>query len=50
MTYKPDSYTTLVTDATNAVLRGREAGLSVMEVEFPAVAGVECVPLFFSSS
>ncbi|KAI8470773.1 MAG: hypothetical protein J3K34DRAFT_419381 [Monoraphidium minutum] len=37
MTYRPESYSELVGDAAAAILRGAEAGLARMEVEFPPI-------------
>ena len=44
MTYKPESYSVLVTDAANAVAQGADAGFTCMEVEFPAISGLDCAP------
>lgn len=41
MTYKPESYTVLVQDAAAAIGRGLKDGMEVMEVEFPAIAGLD---------
>ena len=37
MTYRPESYAELVKDATNSVIAAIEDGITLMEVEFPAV-------------
>lgn len=37
MTYRPESYAELVKDATNSVVAAIEDGITLMEVEFPAV-------------
>lgn len=37
MTYRPESYAELVKDATKSVLAAIEDGVTLMEVEFPAV-------------
>lgn len=37
MTYRPESYNELVGDAAAALLKGVEAGLTRMEVEFPPI-------------
>jgi hypothetical protein len=37
MTYKPASYGELVQDATNSVLAALADGITLMEVEFPAL-------------
>jgi hypothetical protein len=37
MTYRPASYTELVQDATNSILSAIDDGITLMEVEFPAV-------------
>ena len=39
-TYRPDSYTEIVNDATTAIVSALEAGEGRMEVEFPSVANV----------
>jgi hypothetical protein len=37
MTYRPESYAELVSDAAAALLQGVNAGLKRMEVEFPPI-------------
>jgi hypothetical protein len=37
MTYRPESYSELVTDAAGALLAGVQSGLKRMEVEFPPI-------------
>lgn len=37
MTYRPESYAELVKDATKSVLAAIEDGVTLMEVEFPAL-------------
>jgi hypothetical protein len=37
MTYRPESYSELITDAAAALLAGIDAGLTRMEVEFPTI-------------
>lgn len=40
-TYRPSSYSELVTDAVTAISAGLVDGLNRMEVEFPAVSNVD---------
>jgi hypothetical protein len=39
--YKPGSYTEIIRDASAAICRGTTDGLQLMEVEFPAIAGMD---------
>lgn len=43
-TYRPASYSELITDAVNAICVGLKDGLTRMEVEFPAVSNVDGKP------
>jgi hypothetical protein len=40
-TYRPNSYIELITDAVQSIKAGMAEGLTRMEVDFPAVAGVD---------
>lgn len=48
MTYNPSTFDEMISDASVAVCRGLDSGLTRMEVEFPVVSGTDCA--LFSTS
>jgi hypothetical protein len=49
-TYKPETYNELLGDAANAMVRALGAGVTRMEVEFPAVPTTDCAHLSIAST
>lgn len=45
MTYNPSTFDEMIADASAAVCRGLETGMTRMEVEFPVVSGTDCAVL-----
>lgn len=49
MTYNPSTFDEMISDASNAVCRGLNEGMTRMEVEFPVVSGTDCALLSTSN-
>ena len=42
MAYKPETFSEIVSDAADALMRGIKDGIKQAEVEFPAIASADC--------